>query len=98
MTNGAAALFMRTAYQNPAIYFGDTPLDRWVTAVSPRWPVRAGVAFENLAGSGRNANRRPDAPDPAWAARGGATRWLPRPRPRCRQNGPARSDPVSYTH
>src|SRR5665647_2665531 len=27
MTNGAAALFMRTAYQNAAIYFGDTPLD-----------------------------------------------------------------------
>jgi len=26
MTNGAAALFMRTAYQNAAIYFGDTPL------------------------------------------------------------------------
>src|SRR5665647_660866 len=28
MTNGAAALFMRTAYQNAAIYFGDTPLGR----------------------------------------------------------------------
>jgi hypothetical protein len=27
MTNGAAALFIRTAYQNAAIYFGDTPLD-----------------------------------------------------------------------
>jgi len=27
MTNGAAALFMRTAYQTMAIYFGDTPLD-----------------------------------------------------------------------
>src|SRR5665647_2188726 len=27
MTNGAAALFMRTAYQTAAIYFGDTPLD-----------------------------------------------------------------------
>jgi len=26
MTNGAAALFMRTAYQNAAVYFGDTPL------------------------------------------------------------------------
>src|SRR5665811_1267594 len=26
MTNGAAALFIRTAYQNAAIYFGDTPL------------------------------------------------------------------------
>src|SRR5450756_762231 len=26
MTNGAAALFMRTAYQHAAIYFGDTPL------------------------------------------------------------------------
>src|SRR5665811_1729771 len=26
MTNGAAALFMRTAYQTAAIYFGDTPL------------------------------------------------------------------------
>ena len=27
MTNGAAALFMRTAYQTTATYFGDTPLD-----------------------------------------------------------------------
>jgi len=27
MTNGAAALFIRTAYQNAAIYFGDIPLD-----------------------------------------------------------------------
>ena len=26
MTNGAAALFMRTAYQTTDIYFGDTPL------------------------------------------------------------------------
>src|SRR5664280_2821388 len=26
MTNGAAVLFMPTAYQNTAIYFGDTPL------------------------------------------------------------------------
>src|SRR5450759_1409083 len=26
MTNGAAVLFMPTAYQNAAIYFGDTPL------------------------------------------------------------------------
>src|ERR1035437_9311129 len=26
MTNGAAALFIRTAYQTTAIYFGDTPL------------------------------------------------------------------------
>jgi hypothetical protein len=33
MTNGAAALFMRTAYQNPAIYFGDTPLDHVMTGI-----------------------------------------------------------------
>jgi hypothetical protein len=28
MTKGAAALFMQTAYQQKAIYFGDTPLGR----------------------------------------------------------------------
>jgi site-specific recombinase XerD len=54
MTNGAAVLFMRAAYQNMAIYFGDTPLGRSKaessgpvfttesgTAVDPRSALRA---------------------------------------------------------
>jgi hypothetical protein len=35
MTNGAAALFMRTAYQTPAIYFGDTPLGWALDVIDP---------------------------------------------------------------
>src|SRR5680860_1217708 len=38
MANGAAALFMRTAYQNPASYFGDTPLAAAEWRRSAEWP------------------------------------------------------------
>src|SRR5665647_1729773 len=48
MTNGAAALFMRTAYQNAAIYFGDTPL---VQARSSAWSAVDPVVLPCLVGS-----------------------------------------------
>src|ERR1035437_659693 len=59
MTNGAAALFMRTAYQTAAIYFGDTPLalvvDRQlgvppVTGTAPSVSVPAGITGIQVAG------------------------------------------------
>jgi 2-methylisocitrate lyase-like PEP mutase family enzyme len=69
MTNGAAALFMRTAYQTATIYFGDTPLERSTGVVEAGPPKsRAGsrtVSFpalilpdiqehlENFSGKGR---------------------------------------------
>ena len=43
MTNGAAALFMRTAYQTAATYFGDTPLDA-LSSLPPQEPSVAATA------------------------------------------------------
>src|ERR1019366_9002949 len=47
MTNGAAALFMRTAYQTTAIYFGDTPLE----------PLRVLYRIDSAKGPGTRARR-----------------------------------------
>src|SRR5665648_286226 len=69
MTNGAAVLFMRTAYQNTAIYFGDTPL-AYGLDYSGRWAEAYDFCLHALEADPSNGNAAgnlspaPDEPHP----------------------------------
>ena len=57
MTNGAAALFMGTAYQIAAIYFGDTPLERKDTGHRGSGVARKQVDATKIWGRTQRARR-----------------------------------------